>query len=185
MDVNDFPTGWAETPADEDDDSPFDDCDEGHAPGRTGVAGTGDFSSGGSDVVSQEAAVFDTPENGNSVLDRIQGRADCIVEAINEGMLDDDEAEYTDAKFGSLSFPSFGDRTEALRLEFQVKAKGESGFGSEGTLYFDLIYVVEGRLAFFISAVDVFSPFDTAVLESTVRKAYEKLASAEPVESIE
>ena len=135
LDVNDFPTGWAETPADEDDDSPFDDCDEGHAPGRTGVADTGDFSSGGSDVVSQEAAVFDTPENGNSVLDRIQGRADCVVEAINEGKLDDDEAEYTDAKFGSLSFPSFGDRTEALRLEFQVKAKGESGFGSEGTLY--------------------------------------------------
>ena len=183
LDVNDFPTGWAETPADEEDDNPFDECNGDPPRGRTGTAETGNFSSGGSEVISQDAGVFDSPANVNSTLDQIQERADCIVKVVNEGKLDDDEAEYTDAKFGSLSFPSFGDRTEALRLEFQVKAKGESGFGSEGTLYFDLIYVVEGRLAFFISAVDVFSPFDTAVLESTVRKAYEKLASAEPVRS--
>ena len=183
LDVNDFPTGWAETPADEEEDNPFDECDEGPAAGRTGSAETGQFSSGGSEAISHDVGVFDTPENGSSALDRLPSRADCIVELINDGALDDDEAEYSDATFGNLSFPSLGDRTEARRLEFQVKAKGESGFGSEGTLYLDLIYVVEGRLAFFILAADVFSPFDISILESTVRNAYEKLASAEPVRS--
>lgn len=178
--VDDFPTGWAETPADRDeDDNPFDECDPGTAPGRTGVAETGDFSRGGAASVSQEVAVFDTPENAVNSLERIQQIADCLIEVVRDGSLDDDEFEYSDAKFGSLSFPSFGDTTDAYRLEIHVAAKEESGLGSEGTVYLDIVRVVEGRLGFAMQATDVFSPFDVSTLESIVSEAYDKLVGAD------
>lgn len=182
--VNDFPSGWSETPADDDqEENPFDECDLGEPPGRTGAAETGDFSRGGDAEVSQEVVVFETRKDAISSLDRLQAIAACVVAAINDGKLDDDEFEISDAKFGAMSFPVFGDKSDAYRLEFHVKAKDQTGLGSEGTGYIDFVRVIEGRLGFAIQASDVFSPFDTAMLESTVTKAYEKLANAEPVRS--
>lgn len=177
--VNDLPTGWSETPPDDEEKNPFDECDRGSPPGATGEAETNNFSRGGAAAFSEDVVVFAAQADAVSSLDRIQGLADCLVALINDGKLDTDEAEFSDAKFGAMSFPSFGDVTDAYRLEFHVKAKGQSGLGSEGTAYLDMVRVVEGRLGAAIKASDVFSPFDTAMLESTVTKAHQKLARAE------
>lgn len=179
LEVNDFPTGWSET-SDEEEESPFDDCGvDGPSEGRTGIAETGDFSEGSFATITQSVGVFETPANAAGSLDRIPAISDCLINVVNDGRLDDSESEYSDAKFGNLSFPSLGDRTDAYRLEIHAEARGETGIGSEGTVYLDLIYVTEGRLAFVIVASDIFSPFDTSALETVVRKAHQKLQSTD------
>ena len=177
--LDDFPSGWSEMPADDEEEGPFDHCDEGPGEGRTGVAETGDFSRGDNATLSHQVGAFETPEDALSALDRAERISDCVVEVVNGGGLDDRDAEYSDASFGPLSFPSFGDGTEAYRLQFRARARGESGLGSEGTLYFDFVYVAEGRLAFALQAFDLFSPFDTAMLESLASSAHDRLAGAD------
>ena len=180
--VDDFPTGWAEdTSADEENAALEKECDTGPAPGRTGWAETGDFSKGGSSSISQQFAVFQSTDAAQDALHRIESRGKCAVDVINDGKLDDSEFEFSDASFSRASFPAYGDASEAYRLEAHVKAKGETGLGSEGSFYIDLIAVVKGRFGFSIQAVDVFSPFESDILESTVETAAKKIPSeAEP-----
>lgn len=179
LDVNDFPTGWAEGPADDEEPSPFDRCDD-KAPskGRTGEAETGEFSEGDSKEVQHSVAVFTSAADAAASLDEVRALGECLADVVNKGELDDEEAEFTDGVFGDLSFPTFGDKTNAYRLEVHIDAKNEEGPGSEGTLYLDIAFVTEGRLAFFVQVSDVFSPFDSAMFEDLVEKAHAKLEAA-------
>jgi hypothetical protein len=178
--VNDFPTGWAEELGEEDDeDNPFDQCDPGPPPGRTGIAETGDFSKGGTEEVSQQVGVFDSAQDATAALDRYPSTGDCVVKLINDGKLDTSEWEFSQASFSRVSFPSYGTKSQAFRVEAHIKVKGESGLGSEGDFYIDLVLVARGRLAFFIRALDIFTPFSSSDLESIVSKAEEKIPDNE------
>jgi hypothetical protein len=176
--VSDFPSGWSETPVGRDDDTenPFGECDKEPSSGRTGAAETGNFSQGTAATISQKTAVFVTQEDAVSSLVLIEQIADCLIEVVNSGKLDSDEFEYSNATFGTLSFASFGDATDAYRLEIQSKAKSESGLGEEEDLYLDIVRVIDGRLGFAIQTLDAESPFDIATLESIVTIAHDKLA---------
>ena len=172
--VADFPSGWSEAPDDEEE-SPFDKCKPGDPEGRTGRAETGDFSRGGQPSVSEAVAIFETPEQVQSSLDRFSELGDCLTRVVDDGDLDTDEAEYSDATFGELSFRQFGDRTDAYRLKIHVKSKQGTGLGSEGDLFLDVVSVMNGRVGFSFNATDAFSPFDTEELEDIVSKAHAKV----------
>lgn len=173
--VNDFPTGWAETPSDTSD-SPVDNCtDHSHDDDRTGTAESGDFSRGANGSISEGISIFHSADDVEALFAAIQPQADCIVDVINDGKLDDDEAEFSDASFSPLSFPTVGDHSAAFRVKAHAKAKGQTGFGSEGDIYIDVVYIRIGWVSLSVVAEDVFSPFDTAMFQEMVNKAVAKV----------
>jgi hypothetical protein len=174
--VNDFPAGWAEE-AKSSSPSPLDKC-KPSAEGERGKSESGDFSNGGSSSVSETVGVYDTAGHVAASLDLVAALGDCITKAFNIGELDTDKASYSDASFSPLSFTTYGDRTVAYRFKFHVQVKGQTGIGSQGDAYLDVIYVLQGRVGFSVVATDVFSPFDTTQLQQTVTKASAKIVSA-------
>ncbi|MEX2158412.1 MAG: DUF4352 domain-containing protein [Dehalococcoidia bacterium] len=187
--LSDFPTGWAEEP-DDSEESPFDECDPGPAQGRTGHAETGDFSSDGTASISESLSTFSTADETRSALDQISSKADCFVAVVDDGKLDDDEATYSDASFSRLSFPEHGNRTEAYRISIHAKAKNETGFGSEGDIYVDLVNVTVDRVGFTVLASNVLSPFDSddlddyvSIAEARVSETLSRMGSSTPVQN--
>ncbi len=173
--VNDFPTGWAETPSDTSD-SPLDKCtDHSHDDDRTGKAESGDFSRGSIGSISETVSIFHSADDVEALFAAIQPQADCFLKTVNDGKLDDDEAELSDASFSPLSFPTVGDHSAAFRIKAHVKAKNQTGFGSEGDFYVDVVYVRVGRVGLSVVAEDVFSPFDTTVFQEMVNMAVAKV----------
>lgn len=180
--VNDFPTGWAETPSDSSTPSALDRCDPGDSPGLTGKAETGDFSSGGAATISENVALFATAQDAAASLARFTTLADCLVTVINKGNLDDSSAAYSAATYGPVSFPQSGDETHAYRVTFHVKVKGQAGFGSEGDAYFDVVYVRLGRANLSLETSDIFSPFDTDQLQQFTATALTRVQQHLPAQ---
>jgi len=182
LEESDFPAdeGWSEGPTDTDEPSPFDRCDDDEsAAGRTGEAESGEFSDGTAKEVNQSVAIFDTPESAEAALEEVRDHGHCLEDVVNNGELDDDEFEYTDAEFKDASFPDIGDRADAYRLTVHIETVDKGGLDfSEGELYLDVIYVTEGRFATYITAGDVDTPFNPSALRELVEIAYSKLAAA-------
>jgi hypothetical protein len=176
--VNDFPTGWAEE-TQSDEESPFDRCDPDKAPGNLGEAETGDFSDGSDFTLSESVAVFETSAQVGFAIDRVEEVAQCFVEVVDDGDADNAEAEFTDPSFSQLSFPAKGDRSEAYRLKFRVQLRGQSGFGTQGDVFFDLVFVRVGRVGVAIYAFDTFSAPDPDIWERYVDIAVERARTVE------
>jgi hypothetical protein len=175
LSVDDFPSGWSEAPVGEEEESPFDKCDQGDSEGRTGRAETGDFSRGDQATVSQGVAIFQTAQQVEAPLDRFSELGECLAGVVEDGELDNDEAAFSDATFGPLAIREFGDRTDAYRIKIHFKAKQQTGLGSEGDLFVDAVLVTNGRVGFTIRADDALTPFDTDELEDIVGKAQSKV----------
>jgi hypothetical protein len=171
--VSDFPAGWSEEAAD-DEESPLDECDLEDAPGKTGEAETGEFSDGSDFAITENVAVFESAQDVSMALGGIEELAQCFVQMINEGEADDDEIEASDASFSSLSFPAKGDESYAYRLKFHVKAKEQSGLGSEGDVFFDIVYARVGRVGIGIYAFETFTAPEPAEWEPFVDIAVER-----------
>jgi len=160
---HDFPDGWEETPDQPgESESPLDKCDPGDAPGRTGLAATGDFKQG-SDSVSNSVAVFQSPDAALAALDRIPAQGACMVAEIKGGALNDETFEALDATFEPFSFPATGDRVDAHRFAMKLK---QLSSGAELTVTLDLVYVVKGRVGYSLSAQGVLTPVDGNLLEA-------------------
>jgi hypothetical protein len=177
--LSDFPTGWAEESSDEDEESPFDQCDS-EADGQTGRAETGEFSEGGNATVAESVVIFNTAARVSARLDNLLSFGDCLVGVVASGKLDTDEISYSDASFGRVSFPQLGDRTEAFRLGVRFKQKGQTGFGSEGELYVDVVNVIVGRVGLSIQATDALTPYESSEVELYVGKALAKVRQRLP-----
>jgi hypothetical protein len=171
--VSDFPAGWAEEEGDAEE-SPLDECDPNEAQGKTGEAESGDFSDGSDFTVSHHVAIFASLEDVSAAYNRIEEVAECFIGKINAGEADDQAVEASDASFSPLSFPQKGDESRAYRLKFHVKAKGESGLGSEGDVFFDIVYANVGRVGIAVSAFDTFSAPDPERWEPYVDIAIER-----------
>src|SRR5205823_1394522 len=65
----------------------------------------------------------------------------------------------------------------AFRLKVHVKAKKQTGLGSEANAFWDVIYVIKGRVGYSIAAFDVGSPFNSSELQQIVSKALQKITS--------
>jgi hypothetical protein len=165
--INDFPTGWSEE-SQPDEENAFDRCDPDTAPGNLGEAETGDFSDGSDFTLTHSVAIFESNAQVDFAIDRAEGVAQCFVDVIESGAADNENAEFTGATLSRLSFPVKGDRTEAYRLKFHAQAKDQSGFGSGGDVFFDLVFMRVGRVGIAIYAFDIFSPPEPDVWEQYV-----------------
>jgi hypothetical protein len=180
--VNDFPAGWSETPSDSSTPSALDKCKLADSPGKTGQAQTGDFANGGNSGVSETIAIFGTAGQASASTNAFNQEADCVTKAVNDGKLDTDKGTFSMATSGAVSFPQIGDSTKAYRIKFHVKVKGQSGLGSEGDYYLDIVYVTSGRVAFSMAASDIFSPFDTNQLQQFTKQALTRVQQNAPVQ---
>jgi hypothetical protein len=104
--VDDFPSGWSEVPSEDEEESPFDKCDPGDPEGRTGGAETGDFSRGGNASVSEQVAIFETPEQVATRLSALPGLGACLTRVVDDGDLDNDAAEFFRRHVRSVRFPT-------------------------------------------------------------------------------
>lgn len=150
--IDDFPAGWVEREAQ---DRGFEECD-GNAPGKTGEAEAGQFSEDGTFTVVNLAAVFERPVQIE--LDRFEESVQCVVDAINDGELDDTNATFFDASFGSLSFPEKGDESRAFRISFRGESREESTLGNEAEFHYDIVVVRVGRIGLLVGALDIHTP---------------------------
>ncbi len=175
--VSDFPTGWTETPDDDDEPSPFDKClPDAFKEGRTGRAESGTFSRGSSDAdIGHVIEVYQDSAQAQKAISTVPETVKCMVAAINDGKLNDKEAEFSKAELGVMSFPKLGDRTEAFSVKFRAKAKGQSGPFSEANGYISFVFVSNGRVAYSVSATDVITAPDADLLETQVKKANAKI----------
>lgn len=174
--LTDFPTGWAETPPDDEEDDTFDECAADESPMTTARAETGNFGRGGGDSVSQMVAVFPTAADANSAADLARSIVECVAEKLNAGEADDDEVEVVEATFAEVSFPALAERTYAYRIAMELRVDG--GDGTIGA-YLDLVYMVGGRVVSVLIAQGVLSPFEPSMLEGLAGVVEERLANTE------
>ncbi|WBL37188.1 hypothetical protein O0235_06375 [Tepidiforma flava] len=172
--VDDFPTGWAETLDDSEDDGgedPFAKCPRlAEAEGMTGRAKSGTFSRGGVAEVEHGVVIYEDEGKASAALKMLAEVVTCNARFINDGRLNNSEAEFRDANVARISFPKVGDEVSAMRISFK-------GFDKTSSYDFHLDYVVvrKGRIISGVVAFDALSPFDTADLEALVKKAVAKL----------
>jgi hypothetical protein len=177
LSIDDMPAGWAEDNEDDDDD-PFEDCEDLDEAGLTGTSEDGAFEDEDGSTFFNGAAVFESGDVAKEALSYFKERFDCIVKAFNDGRADDDEVTFSDAKVGAMSFQKLGDGSVAYRIAANIKAKGQSGFGSEADFYYDLVVWHRGRLLAYVGGIDAFSPFPTEQLLEFAQKADAKLQTA-------
>ena len=178
--VQDFPTGWAENNADDDESNRgvercADAATATFKTGRVGLATSGDFGDGGVAEVSHTVALYESPELARASVDCPSQYFDCLVKAISDGKLDNKDVKYS--KGSSAPFPSLRLARIASHIGCRCtpSSPGEKGFGSEGDVYLSVVYVQSGSAAFSLLASDVLSPFDSSMMEGLAKKAAAKM----------
>ena len=173
--IQDFPTGFSERPTASDSEN---ECRNDLPAGITGFAETV-FFFGSFVSVSNEVIVFATESDLADRVHALASELDCTVDLINDGGFDTDDFGYREASWGALSFPDFGDQTDAVRVELLAKDKNSYSVLSETSLVIDRVAVTYGRIGINVIATGgPPSPLST-FLEDIVEKAVSKLATAE------
>lgn len=163
--VDDFPEGWTEQPPDEESDA-FAECEDEEPEGKTAEAETGSFVEDGSvPSINEMLSLFDDQEQALDRFDRIEPLLDCLVAAIDDGALDDDEARFFAASYEQIDVVDLGQRSMGYRLTFNIQALADDAPIEEAEAYFELIYVVAGRAGLVVASFDIFSPFPSEELE--------------------
>lgn len=172
--ADDFPAGWTEQPADEESDA-FAECEDEEPEGKTAEAETGSFVQDSSvPSINEMLALFENQEQALDRFDRIEPLLDCLVSAIEDGALDDEEARFSAASYEEIDVVELGQRSLGYRLTFTVEALADDAPLEEAEAYFELIYVVAGRAGLVVGSFDVFSPFPTDELEDLAVIAAER-----------
>jgi hypothetical protein len=172
--VDDFPTGWAESLDDSEEDGgedPFAKCQGlAEAEGMTGRAKSGTFSRGGVAEVEHGVVIYEDDRKASSALKMLSEAVTCNAKVINDGGLNNSEARFRDAKVARMSFSMMGDEVSAMRISFK-------GFDKTSSydFYVDYVVVRKGRIVSGVVAFDALSPFDTSDLEALMQKAVAKL----------
>jgi hypothetical protein len=172
--VDDFPTGWAESPADDSEDTgSLEKCNNA-GKGRTARVTSPDFSNGSSVNISETIAVYQNSNDAVAVLAKLQPTMDCFVKAINDGAFNQNGISASNARYGALSFPSLSAGSKVYRVTFDVKEKS-----SDLTLSaaIDLVWVINGRAGFSLQYTDVFGSPDTNEMSELADKALAKISN--------
>jgi hypothetical protein len=172
--IADFPTGWVEN-RETDGESPLDGCRRSESEGLLGGAETGTFASGNNTEVQHFVSIGESAEWVTERAETYDKFLECIVAGINDGAIDNDEFEYGEATFGSVSFPSLGDKTWAYRVS--LEGTGQNLFGAEVdvAIFIDTVVTQKGNVVSVIQASDILSPFPTHDLETLANKAAAKI----------
>ena len=170
--VNDFPTGWTETPSSTNDgENPMEkECNPKQA-GRTGRAETGDFSeSEGAPSISESVLVFAKPNDAMAALDKTPSVVDCAIKAFNDGKFDSNGIAFSDAASRKMSLDAPGDKSYA----YQIEVTGSTSDG-EVTVHLLVVYAVNGRVGYSLTAQTIDQPYGAADLEPVAKAAADKL----------
>ena len=153
----------------------FDACAEGPRPGLTGIAQTAEFSMGSAKSFSQSVSIFHRTAKAQAVHDQLPTILACVVEAIETGGLDTAESTFGDVSLTQVAFTPFGDRLDAYRIQFHLRARGDPASASVEVRYIDFVLMTEGNYASVIRATSRVVPFDHSLLQELAQKVAVRL----------
>ncbi len=169
--VADFPTGWAEKPNDKKGDSPLDKCQQDAVKkNQTGRAESGDFSKDGNSTISESIAFYAADGDAQAAIELLRPQLECAVKLINDGRVDLEGVKASKASISPVSYPALGDQMVALRFQFTATAKG-----TNIDVYYDALYIRQGRVGVGLVGFDMFSPFSSSQLTDIAQKAVAKI----------
>ncbi len=119
--------------------------------------------------MSQSLGIYETRDGFERIVPFYRDRLDCVVDFFRDGGLDLEDAEVTEAGWSVVSFPSFGDSTDAFRITLEIA----DDFSIDA--HYDFVFITRGRVVFVLATVDAFSPFDTRLLEQLAERAVERI----------
>jgi hypothetical protein len=170
LSLADLPGDWVEE-APSEEESPLDSCQPEHE----GELDRAEFQAASPDdfpQVQQVLVAFETADQAAAALASVNGTLECLVEAFNSGVVDDEEVTFSDASWSEAAPPDLGDGTAARRLT--VTISDVEGTASAEAFY-DLVYVASGRLAFSLVGVGLVDPIDQGLLNEIAGTAASKL----------
>jgi hypothetical protein len=169
--VNDFPSGWTETPSSASGEDPLKKECNLNEDARTGRAETGDFAeSEGKPSLSESVLTFANAKDAVAALDQTTATVDCGIKAFNDGKLDSDGIAFSDAASRKLSLNAPGDKSYAYEIDVTGKSSG-----SDVAVHLVVVYAVVGRIGYSLTAVSTDAPYKAADLEPFAKKAAAKL----------
>lgn len=169
--VNDFPSGWTETPSTTSEDDPLTKQCNPKPATRTGRAESGDFAENeGAPSISETVLVFTNASAAMTELNKISDVVSCGVKAFNDGKLDSNGITFSDAASKNLSFDAPGDKSYA----FQIDVTGTTSQG-QATVHIVAVYAVVGRVGYSLTAQTTDQPYGVSDLEAYAKKAADKL----------
>lgn len=187
LELSDFPAGWEEQPADEEDiddteskqriadcigveyDRIYGDDDEAESPTFTSPEGAEVSNSAGVEASEDEAVfVFETLSSDDAIGCISEEFQSFIAEtAATEGV------EIGEASLNRVSPPDVGDASAAYRVTLPVEAQGQSV-----DVFVDIVVARVGRGGVTVQALNLFEPFDSGQLAKYTEIAVERLGQA-------
>jgi hypothetical protein len=141
-----------------------------------GHAKTGNFRPGSGDAeISESVGIVDRADRIDGGFKLERELLDCVTRETNSGKLDNEDFSYSGAKLSTLAVPAVGDRAEAYRWSFHVKAKKQSGPDSEGDAFVDFVLIAKGKIAMALFASNFNQRFDQALRDDLAAKAAAKV----------
>jgi hypothetical protein len=173
--LSDFPTGWREVA----DDTPDEGADECFKPDLEGVVVTGraesqSFEHGEVTTATSMAAVYESPEDADTVLAKIAdgSLAECVAEYLRDSS--DSDVKVKNVEAAKLAFPALGDATDARQVVAELESEGLSP-----SAFFDMIAVKEGRALSLMMFLDVLSAFDPMEEERLAKDVVGRMATGQ------
>jgi hypothetical protein len=176
LQLADFPSGWIlVNSAQVNEDSPLDTlCGTSIEDGKTGRAVTGDFAADNSGpTISETVITFPDASTGQDALDKVPDRIDCAIKAINDGKLDSGGVTFSKAESREANVSAPGDKHYAYQI--RMDANDSSVTGGPQTVYFLLVYALDGRVGYSLTGTSYDAPYDTGLMTATAKSAAAKL----------
>jgi hypothetical protein len=186
LQLSDFPPGWTEGEApdedDSDEDDTFDACPELQAESEeieefeTAEAESPQFSRGETTFVDSTVTVWedeDAAERAFALFER-DDVTDCLALAAKEGIEEEagEALEVGQPVARESSAPDAGDEAIAFQITLPVTAEG-----TELVFYLDLLAVRGGRAGALLSLVNLGQPFDGALAQQLAETIAERMAA--------
>jgi hypothetical protein len=177
MQLGDFPAGWIlVNSAQVNEESPLDSlCGTSLEDGKTGRGVTGDFAADNSGpTISETVITFPDESTARDALGKVADRIDCAIKAINDGKLNTSDVTFTNAESREAAINAPGDDHRAYQIRIDVALSNPSPNDPQ-SLYYLLVYAVQGRVGYSLTGTSYDTPYDTAVMTSTAKTAAGKL----------
>ena len=171
----DLPAGYIETPNTRDaENNPLQEaCGKAAEKGKTARVDSSDFQADASAAsISETIIVFGKESDASAGIDAIPALIDCAVQAINDGKLNSNGVEFSEATSKKITLDVPGDKSYA----FEVGATGRAT-GQDGSLgfVFSLVYARKGRIGYQITVTGSGEPLVPSEVAIYVQKAAAKI----------
>ena len=172
--LEDFPSGWTETPDDESNDSKCEQVEAAKAQ-TTARATSPRFSEGENTQVQNSIYVFADASTAEQAFAQVSGEETrlCYADTVTEALKGQTDLDVGETQSARLSLDPVGDQREAARLTVPLSAEGV-----DVDLVIDLVFVRADRGLSLSLFINVSAPFDADLREELTATSVTRLSDA-------